>query len=317
MNYSTCLVCNSSRWRTRYTITFQPASEYKLVECLHCGLVCVSKLPSKEELVEYYRNYSYLNPKAWDTSHMNLRSLDILLNKLARFKKHNILLDVGCGAGGLLKRAKAKGWETIGVDISDAAISRLRDERLIVQQGDLCNLNFPDEEFDVITMTELIEHLRNPVLYIQESYRILRPGGALYLTTPNFNSLTRRLVGQKWQIICPPEHLFYFSLGCLSSLLRRCGFNLISACTENINPHKIAHAFRNEKTPDSYNRAAASTDMLRARIVSNPFLHVGKKLLNTCLTLTRSGDTLKVLAIKPLSSCVKEKNHDKLKREFH
>lgn len=73
---------------------------------------------------------------------------------------------------------------------------------------------FPESEygqFDVIVSLEVIEHLPDPHYYIEKFEKLLRKGGALYMTTPNFNSLSRHILGSNWNNIVFPETLYVIS----------------------------------------------------------------------------------------------------------
>ena len=79
--------------------------------------------------------------------------------------------------------------------------------------------------FDVVVMFEVIEHLFDPRLVLEQVQRLLRPGGTLVLSTPNFNALSRFALGNSWAVLSPAEHLYYFTRDSLRALLQAAGFN--------------------------------------------------------------------------------------------
>ena len=85
------------------------------------------------------------------------------------------------------------------------------------------NYNF---KFDIITSFEVVEHINNPKEEINNYNQILRKGGLFYCTTPNFNSLSRRILKAKWNTICYPEHLSYYTIKTLTKLLKDTNFHL-------------------------------------------------------------------------------------------
>ena len=81
-----------------------------------------------------------------------------------------------------------------------------------------------DEMFDVITLWEVIEHLRQPVSVLDNLRKHLRPGGLLTLSTPNTGHWQAQLEPQNWEGYRPPSHLVFFTRETLEAALRRAGF---------------------------------------------------------------------------------------------
>lgn len=127
-------------------------------------------------------------------------------------------LDVGCFNGNLLKTAQTDGWQPFGTEISAPAAKFARAQGIEVFEGALPAARFPDDFFDVVTMMDVIEHLDEPLTYLKEVRRILRPGGALYMDTPNFNSIIRYWFGQDWSVFFP-WHQYYFTTRTMRILL--------------------------------------------------------------------------------------------------
>ena len=85
-------------------------------------------------------------------------------------------------------------------------------------------MSLPDGSVDAVVMIEVIEHLLDPLSVLKAAHRVLRPGGTLLLTTPNFNAISRWGLGVGWSILSPGEHVYYFTASTLSRLLSRAGF---------------------------------------------------------------------------------------------
>jgi SAM-dependent methyltransferase len=136
------------------------------------------------------------------------------------------LLDVGAATGFFVEQARAVGWDAIGVEPSAWAADYARRELGVeVFTGTLESMKFGDQAFDVVTMWEVIEHLPDPMVTLDEIRRILRPGGRLVLSTPDSGSRVARASGKRWlgwrKV---PEHLFFFDRPNLDRLLVRAGF---------------------------------------------------------------------------------------------
>lgn len=215
------------------------------------------------------------------------------------------LLDVGCGMGHLVKVARERGWDARGIDTSHAAV-RLG-ERLGtgVEELDFFSPSLDDNRFDVIVMTELLEHVPKPLDFLRRSRDLLSAGGLFYLTTPNFNSLTRRIAGAAWAPI-HPEHISYFVGSTLARAMRDVGFTVARVGSRNTSPAQILgslrrsspNADRSAPTASRVNAGSAdatqldATQRLRRTIRSSKALTKLLDLTNTALDLTHTGDTL-------------------------
>lgn len=136
------------------------------------------------------------------------------------------LLDVGAATGFFLKLAAAHGWTGQGVEVSDFACRRAKAAGLAVQCGTLEAAAFPAVSFDAVTLLDVIEHVSSPAHTLVECRRILKPGGMIFVNTPDTASAWARLFGQHWHAYCPPEHLAYFNQKNLGRLLERSGFRV-------------------------------------------------------------------------------------------
>lgn len=159
------------------------------------------------------------------------------------------LLEIGAGAGFFLKEAEKAGWSGVGTEIIDAAIDfATRQLGLDVRRGTAEELDLREPPFDAVVLLEVIEHLYEPRRALAAVRAALRPGGLLVLSTPNFRSLSRAMLGSDWTVLSPAEHLFYFTRRSLDRLLVEEGFSAIEhpvpqpgfGPLETLNP---AHAF--------------------------------------------------------------------------
>jgi len=126
----------------------------------------------------------------------------IMINELVRphLKAGSRLLEIGCGAGNLLLQATVQGSYPVALDLSMQALtfvrSRLQETQpgVDVPSGYACTqaigefLPLADKSFDYVLMSEVIEHLEAPQISVREAARVLRPGGRLLITTPNYRS---------------------------------------------------------------------------------------------------------------------------------
>jgi len=141
------------------------------------------------------------------------------------------LLDVGAGAGWLVAHMQRLGWRAEGLDFDSKAVARARARGLVVYLGTLASQRFADASFDAVTMSHSIEHVHDPVAWLAEAHRILRPSGRLALATPNSASMLHRRFCQNWFPLDPPRHLQLFNRLALDAALRRAGFTRLRLFT--------------------------------------------------------------------------------------
>jgi SAM-dependent methyltransferase len=229
-----------------------------------------------------------------------------IISGFAKYRQNNRLLDVGCGAGSLVMAAIQAGWRAEGIEISQPAVDFLRQKDLPIFHGELAMARFPDNSFDVVTASELLEHLPEPLKLLGEIARILRPGGLFWATTPHGQGVSARLLGADWTVVTPPEHLHLFSIKGMKILLEKAGFNQVKIYTHGTNPFEIVNTLTNKISSHNYlgvnseqgfNRIETSYKLNEALSTSKPRRMI-KNLLNKALNITSLGDGLKIWAIK-------------------
>jgi 2-polyprenyl-3-methyl-5-hydroxy-6-metoxy-1,4-benzoquinol methylase len=137
------------------------------------------------------------------------------------------LLDFGCGGGIFLERMAEQGWRVLGLDASASTVERIRTElRLPALVGSLPHPELEPASFDVITMWHSLEHVHQPLDTLRHAFRLLAPGGRLYVATPNLASWAYRWFGKDWFGLDLPRHLTHFTPASLRLMLERAGFQL-------------------------------------------------------------------------------------------
>lgn len=118
------------------------------------------------------------------------------------------LLEIGCGLGHLVGQLRAD-FETYGVDVNAWALQQAKHEapRTPLSLASAEELPFPSDAFGVVIIKHIVEHLPRPGKAIRELGRILAPGGALILSTPNLDSLLKPLKGENWIGYQDPTHI--------------------------------------------------------------------------------------------------------------
>lgn len=167
-----------------------------------------------------------------------------ILNRIERQASgRGLLVDVGCGGGALLSRCRDRGWNGIGFDLSAAAIRSACAQGLDVHRQGWPPCPLPDATVQAVTCVNVLDHLPQPCDALREMWRVLCPGGLLYLRVPNaplhciLSTLMRRLKLPDLTVM----HRYGFGKRSLHSHLRRLGFHEITVRTS---PPTQADAYR-------------------------------------------------------------------------
>jgi len=204
------------------------AGYYPIVRCAGCNLVRSSLRDDDLTLSDIYTRLEDGNYEA--EAQNRKRTALSYLNLVSRFcHEPQNLLDIGCSTGIFLSAAQQAGWNVTGLEPSlwaaDIASSRLSGTEIVVST--LEKADFPVENFDVITMWDVIEHLPYPSEVLLSIHRWLKPSGWLFLNTPNIASIPARALGASWMLLLR-EHIWYFSPQTLQMLLAKCMYRLAS-----------------------------------------------------------------------------------------
>lgn len=232
---------------------------YKLFHCEKCGLVFFSPLPSDLVIDNYYFNYLEKYHNKFLIENNKILEYKKLrwgkrIEKIKTFKKAPAsILDIGCSTGIFLTTARENGYSTTGVEISkqEAKVARAT-FKIKVFTKSLEKLNFKKESFDIITMWDVFEHVKDPIGLIQESKRILKKNGILAISTINWNAMNRKMFKDKWRFLIPIEHLYYYNKPMLKDFFTKNGFEVLNIKT-SFAPQAFLEGFIRifkQKTPD-------------------------------------------------------------------
>jgi SAM-dependent methyltransferase len=224
-----CALCGGERFRFHFS-----CDGFSYVRCGRCGLVQMNPQPLKKAVLRRYQEghgeaylaYELANEPAF----LRLQELALedagfpALEAALKTRGTPKALDSGCAAGALLELLRSRGWETTGVEISPAADYARRKRGLDVRSLPLEENRFPENHFDLVWASHLIEHLAEPQVFVREAYRICAPGGHFFVTTPNIAGFQARLFRDRWRSAIF-DHLYLFSIKTLSRLLRDNGFS--------------------------------------------------------------------------------------------
>lgn len=207
--------------------------EFAYRPCPGCGVRQLYPFPDLDDLREAYRidYHGHAEPGQKGLIY------SLLFRTLERMEQTRLrqlvaggasVLDVGCGIGLFLEKLRALGAANLaGIDFNEHAVQSVRAKGIACHQGTF--LDFPAEpaSFDVVVMSNYLEHTLNPGQELAQARRLLRPNGVLLGEMPNFRSIDRAIFGRYWGGNHVPRHTFQFTPSVVKSFLNQAGFSRV------------------------------------------------------------------------------------------
>lgn len=274
-----CKICGSEKLKK-----LDKYQKAYLFRCRRCHFVFAGMNPGEEDferVYSHYGSYDYL-------SDITIKRYINILKTFEEARKNGNILDIGCGKGQFLMQAKKLGWNPYGIEYGEENIRNLESLGIEIKTD---IVKYPDNCFDVITAFEVLEHLVDPQNMLDEIRRILRPGGMLYITVPNFGSLSKNLLKSKWNIIAYPEHLNYFTRKTMHWFLANEGFKKIAAKTTGFSMTRVHYSKKSISQPGL--KPEHKDEILRTKAETKLIYKILKNSINFILNLTGKGDSLK------------------------
>lgn len=223
-----CPICNNKNIQTTVIFNRTP-----VLRCASC---------SAEFLEDYEQNRDHLYCQSYyDSWNLNVEEKNEPTRQIKYLTFKNLLdsfekiggilegkrfLDIGCATGYMLDVAKDKGCDVYGVELSEWACRQAGRRHSNVFNKSIEQCSFDCDFFDIITMTDVLEHVNSPHILFPEIKRILKPGGNIILTSPDNFSWSRRLLGRKW-FQFKDEHIIYYNKKALSHISARYGLEIV------------------------------------------------------------------------------------------
>jgi 2-polyprenyl-3-methyl-5-hydroxy-6-metoxy-1,4-benzoquinol methylase len=263
-----------------------------LVRCRSCGHVYTGQEPTPAELEAYYSDY----PRQGELHPMTAVRFGELLGRLERFRQIGRLLDVGAGDAHFLRAAQTRGWETHGTEYAPSKVQEAHGAGLRMHEAPW-RPEDAEGSFDVVSALEVVEHLVDPLDELRWMARLVRPGGAVVLTTPNFSALSRRVLGPRWRAIAYPEHLSLFTARTLHMAAERAGLRRLELSTTGLSTGEPP---RNDRITAMVGDAPVGLEeRFRNHMYQSHALRTAVAAANRALSAVRLGETIKALYVRP------------------
>lgn len=234
-NIYNCPVCNSIEFMPfleciDYTVSRET---FQITECKSCGFKFTNPRPREEELGNYYKSEAYISHSNTSKGFINstyqiVRKYTLLkkLQLISRYYKTGNILDIGCGTGEFLRIFKDAKWNTFGIEPDqDARRKAIENHELNVkEEASISSLR--DEEFDVISMWHVLEHVPRLNERIEDLKRLVKPNGMIVIAVPNLSSLDAKIYKEHWAAYDLPRHLYHFSPSDIETLFKNHGLKV-------------------------------------------------------------------------------------------
>ncbi|MBC8263644.1 MAG: class I SAM-dependent methyltransferase [Anaerolineales bacterium] len=237
MESVTCNLCGAQACELVRVVgeqRYSVGARFRIVRCMHCGLMYLNPRPGEQEMLAYYppEYQAAMRQVLQEVRQSRIGRMGLRIMRRVRkppLAEVGSILDIGCASGDYLAYLCSLGWKVYGIELDEGAARYARERFGIdVRAGTAEHtLNeFPDMSFDVVTMWHVLEHLFDPSLVLAQVHRVLRPSGILMLEMPNFDSLWASVLGECWFPLEIPRHLYHFTPPTLRAILAKTGFRL-------------------------------------------------------------------------------------------
>lgn len=203
-----------------------------MVRCRRCGLEYVTPRLNPAIVLEGYINAidETFVSQAKGREITFARCLDIVAKHWG--KAPGRILDVGTANGSFLKVARDAGWQVSGCEPNEWMERWCREHYDIdIVSGTIFDGRYGNNEFDIVTLWDVLEHTADPAAVLKECRRILKPGGLLFVNYPDIGAWISRTMGRKWVFLLS-VHYYYFTRKTIRKILDKTGFEV-----KAIQPH--------------------------------------------------------------------------------
>lgn len=279
---------------------------FDIVKCRSCGLIYLNPRPTFEAINKLYEEDYTPIDKMDNLKQPNgsRKSLKKILGPfwyriggyygISEIKVEGRFLDIGCAKGDTLEASRDMGAEVYGIEVNPKSAEICKGKGLNVHCGTVEDSGYPNDYFDSIWMSQVIEHLHSPKNSLKEIRRILKPGGRLYLFCPNAGSYPAKFFGKYWHGWHIPFHFYAYTRETIMKLARECGLK-VEKLTTTTPYHFFSVSFKSMLLGEANNEP-----MKKHKVIDSLLFGAVSSLIFRVLdfVLTGKGDCLKVVLTK-------------------
>ncbi len=245
-----CPICGGTTFKPLFALrdnrTGAFRQRFQTVRCLRCDLVGLRPLPREVDLdVGYQLGYGpYPCPSGGAVRPKRSGARKRLTDRLRlywhfidgnatvdRVKLDGRILDVGANQGDNVEYLLGQGHDVVGLEPNPRACAVAKSRGLPVVCGTLESASFEPNSFDTVILSQVVEHLPDPVRALDRTYELLRPHGRVVVFTPNVYSVWQTCFGKEWAHWHVPYHVYLYGAAQLRALLTGSGFKITRLTT--------------------------------------------------------------------------------------
>lgn len=217
-----CPVCGANQSREIFK-----KSGGTYVVCEKCSMVFINPVFKDQELVKYYQ-FNNSNQALAHGSEVDFyrRIYTAGLELIAKYKSSGSLLDIGCSSGLFLDVAASK-YSPHGIELNKTEVEIARSKGHIVWDQPIEKVSFENnDKFDVITLWDVFEHIKDGKTYLQGLKEKLRDDGVIFLQIPSADALAARVMRDRCNMFDGLEHVNLYSLRTITTLATNAGYKV-------------------------------------------------------------------------------------------
>lgn len=239
LEFINCNLCHSDNYKVLYKAKphkpyqkemFYPTSislvTENIVKCQNCGLIFTNPRLKPDLLRRLY--YEGEDKNYIEQQEERIKIFQKVLKFIETFCPSGNMLDIGCAAGFLLYVAKKRHWRAKGIELNrffaDFANLKLNVD---VINGNVEEIDFKSNSFDIIVMWDALEHLTDPYLVLSKAYSWLKNDGYIFINIPNKDSIFAKILKNRCWFMTS-MHLYHFSPTTIKIFFKKVGFKFLT-----------------------------------------------------------------------------------------
>ena len=234
-----CLACGAilrAELQDVFDTRFGIGGGWHICRCMGCGIEQTVPLPASEELKHLYETYyNFSGEKGTIYTRLRIRFFSSVFYRFwlaidGDISFHSIkgsgrLLDIGCNEGRGLKVYRRNGYTAEGLELNETAAAEAREAGFRIFADPLEKFE-PEKLYDVVVLSNVIEHSLDPKEMLNHVNRVLEPGGQVWISCPNVDSWQRKNFDRYWINWHVPFHIVHFSQKTLTKILKETSFEI-------------------------------------------------------------------------------------------